>query len=118
MRLPFAITGGIARACLVFYAQACNAAAQLDACQADAAEQGQTRPPALDEVVKLHFVTMVQRDGCLYELDGRKPFPLNLGPSQPGQLLQDAVAVIKSKYMAADPAEVNFNILALAPNVV
>ena len=61
---------------------------------------------------------MVQRDGCLYELDGRKPFPLNLGPSQPGQLLQDAVAVIKSKYMAADPAEVNFNILALAPNVV
>lgn len=105
-------------ACLVFYAQACNAAAQLDACQADAAEQGQTRPPALDEVVKLHFVTMVQRDGCLYELDGRKPFPLNLGPSQPGQLLQDAVAVIKSKYMAADPAEVNFNILALAPNVV
>ena len=31
----------------------------------------QTRPPALDEVVKLHFVTMVQRDGCLYELDGR-----------------------------------------------
>ena len=44
---------------------------QLDTCHADAAEQGQTRPPALDEVVKLHFVTMIQKDGCLYELDGR-----------------------------------------------
>ena len=44
---------------------------ELDKCHADAAEQGQTRPPALDEVVKLHFVVMIQKDGCLYELDGR-----------------------------------------------
>jgi len=90
---------------------------ELDACHAEAAEQGQTRPPALDEVVKLHFVTMIQRDGCLYELDGRKPFPLNLGPCEPGQLLPDAISTIKTRYIDADPSQRDFNILALGPNI-
>lgn len=44
---------------------------ELHKCHADAAEQGQTRPPPIDEVVKRHFVVMIQKDGCLYELDGR-----------------------------------------------
>lgn len=90
---------------------------ELDKCHADAAEQGQTRPPALDEVVKLHFVVMIQKDGCLYELDGRKPFPLNLGPSEPGQLLPHAVSTIQERYINKDPTNVNFNILALGPNI-
>lgn len=61
---------------------------ELDGIHDAAAHSGQTRPPAADESVMLHFVCFVQADGCLYELDGRKPFPINLGPSGPGTLMQ------------------------------
>ena len=53
-----------------------------------AAQAGDTRPPALDEVVALHFVALAQRDGRLLELDGRKPFPIDHGESSPDTLLQ------------------------------
>ena len=53
-----------------------------------AAQAGDTRPPGLDEVVALHFVAIVQREGRLLELDGRKPFPIDHGASSPDALLQ------------------------------
>ncbi len=53
-----------------------------------AAQAGDTRPPGLDEVVALHFVALVQREGRLLELDGRKPFPIDHGSSSPATLLQ------------------------------
>jgi len=53
-----------------------------------AAQEGATRPPDLDEVVALHFVALVQREGRLLELDGRKPFPIDHGPTSPDKLLQ------------------------------
>lgn len=34
-------------------------------------------------------------DGHLYELDGRKSFPINHGPSKPETLLSDAVRAIQ-----------------------
>lgn len=52
-------------------------------------------------------------DGCLYELDGRKVFPINHGPSSADTLLEDATAVVK-KFMARDPEEVRFTVVALA----
>jgi Ubiquitin carboxyl-terminal hydrolase, family 1 len=55
-------------------------------------------------------------DGCLYELDGRKPAPVNHGATSPDTLLQDAVEVV-SQFMARDPTELRFTIVALAPVV-
>lgn len=37
------------------------------------------KAPGLDEDVDLHFITFVEADNHLYELDGRKLFPINHG---------------------------------------
>lgn len=63
-----------------------------------------------------HFVCFVQKEGCLYELDGRKSFPINHGPcGGPGQpdLLNASADVIRA-FMARDPQEVRFTMVALA----
>ena len=51
-------------------------------------------------------------DGHLYELDGRKSFPINHGASNPATLLADACQAIK-KFMDRDPGEMRFTIVAL-----
>ena len=51
-------------------------------------------------------------DGCLYELDGRKAFPINHGPTTQDTLLSDACTVIK-QFMERDPTELRFTIVAL-----
>ena len=35
--------------------------------------------PSLEDSVDYHFVAFVEKDGVLYDLDGRKPGPLNCG---------------------------------------
>lgn len=62
-----------------------------------------------------HFVAFVQKDGSLYELDGRKEFPINHGPSSEETFLQDAAEACR-KYMNRDPCNVNFTIVALTSN--
>lgn len=52
----------------------------------------------------------------LYELDGRKDDAIDHGDSSPSTLLQDACKVIK-QFIARDPDEVRFTILALAHTV-
>jgi len=54
-----------------------------------------------------------QVDGYLYELDGRKSFPVNHGPSSPETILSGACKVIKD-FMARDPDEVRFTIIAFS----
>eukprot|EP01119_Soliformovum_irregulare_P009019 TRINITY_DN22127_c0_g1_i1.p1 TRINITY_DN22127_c0_g1~~TRINITY_DN22127_c0_g1_i1.p1 ORF type:complete len:252 (+),score=52.73 TRINITY_DN22127_c0_g1_i1:33-758(+) len=78
----------------------------------DTANQGQTATPDADADINLHFVAFVERDGHLYELDGRKPHPICHGTSSPDTLLEDAVKVI-SEFMTRDPSEVNFSLMAL-----
>ncbi|KAI8852110.1 hypothetical protein BC829DRAFT_440855 [Chytridium lagenaria] len=63
------------------------------------------------EEVDLHFVALVKVDGRIYELDGRKPFPIDHGPAE--ELLEGSVSVIK-KFMSREPDEVNFTVIALA----
>ncbi|XP_072332263.1 ubiquitin carboxyl-terminal hydrolase isozyme L3 isoform X1 [Scyliorhinus torazame] len=52
------------------------------------AQEGQTEAPSLDEKVDLHFITFVNVDGYLYELDGRKPFPINHGSTTADNFLE------------------------------
>ncbi|XP_050488315.1 ubiquitin carboxyl-terminal hydrolase isoform X1 [Bombus huntii] len=79
----------------------------------DVAQEGQTEVPSDEIPVYHHFVALIHKNGVLYELDGRKPSPINHGTTSPETLLEDAARVCK-EYMARDPEEVCFTVLALA----
>lgn len=76
------------------------------------AQEGQTNTPSAEDPVIHHFVTFVHKDGTLYELDGRKAFPINHGPTTVDSLLEDAAKVCKG-FMARDPNELRFTVMAL-----
>jgi len=77
-----------------------------------AAKEGQTRAPGREDSVDYHFVAFVQVDGQLYELDGRKSAPIVKGRSSPESFLNDAADACK-EYMARDPDNINFTMVAL-----
>jgi ubiquitin carboxyl-terminal hydrolase L3 len=79
------------------------------------AQEGQTEAPKRDASVDLHFIALVLQEGHIYELDGRKPFPINHGPSTLEGFLQDAAKVCRN-FMARDPNELRFTVVALASN--
>ncbi|KAJ8732923.1 hypothetical protein PYW07_015522 [Mythimna separata] len=68
-----------------------------------------------DETVNNHFVTFVNIDGHLFELDGRKSYPIEHGSTSPDTLLEDAVKVCR-EFIARDPENIGFNVVALVPN--
>eukprot|EP01038_Epipyxis_sp_PR26KG_P005186 gene5186-7216_t len=77
------------------------------------ASEGQSEQQAGE--VDNHFICFSLVDGCLYELDGRKKFPINHGPSSNETLLEDACQVVKA-FMDRDPGELRYTIIALAKN--
>lgn len=81
------------------------------AAHADVVHEGQS---AVADDTTQHFVTLVCRQGRLLELDGFKAHPIDHGPSTPESLLEDAVVVLR-QFMARDPEELRFTMLALAP---
>ncbi|XP_046679365.1 ubiquitin carboxyl-terminal hydrolase isozyme L3 [Homalodisca vitripennis] len=76
------------------------------------AQEGQTEAPSPNEPVNFHFVALVCKDGDLYELDGRKSFPINHGPTTPDSLLEDGAKVIR-EYTSRDPDDIRFTVVAL-----
>ncbi|XP_056910771.1 ubiquitin carboxyl-terminal hydrolase isozyme L3 isoform X2 [Takifugu flavidus] len=79
------------------------------------AQEGQTELPGIDEKVNLHFIALVNVGGQLYELDGRKAFPIVHGKTSEDTFLEDALGVCKT-FMDRDPEEVLFTIVALSKN--
>ncbi|XP_041128594.1 ubiquitin carboxyl-terminal hydrolase isozyme L3-like [Polyodon spathula] len=77
------------------------------------AQEGQTEAPSIDEKVDLHFIAFVNVGGQLYELDGRKPFPIVHGTTTEDMFLENAADVCK-KFMARDPDELRFTVVALS----
>lgn len=79
------------------------------------AQEGQTEAPQPETPVNNHFVAFVQVDGSIYELDGRKEFPINHGPiPKPEAFLERAVEVCK-EYIKRQPDNVQFSVVALGP---
>lgn len=79
------------------------------------AQGGQTEAPEPESRVDYHFVAFTHVDGCVYELDGRKEFPVNHGPiSSPEMLLEDAAKICKG-YIERQPDLMQFSIVALSP---
>jgi len=87
-------------------------ASKHDAATSD--EQNQTNRGALDDQLITHFVAIVNVNGKLYELDGRKVKPVNHGDTTQESFLKDCANVVQ-KFMDRDPTEMRFTILALAP---
>lgn len=77
------------------------------------ANEGQTEAPAADADIKYHYNAIVAIDNELYELDGRKNYPISHGKSKPDSFLADAARVCK-EFIARDPNESGFTIMALA----
>ncbi|XP_010902670.2 ubiquitin carboxyl-terminal hydrolase isozyme L3 isoform X1 [Esox lucius] len=77
------------------------------------AQEGQTEAPSIDDKVDLHFIAFVNIGGDLYELDGRKPFPVIHGATSEESFLEDATEVCK-KFMDRDPGELRFTVVALS----
>jgi ubiquitin carboxyl-terminal hydrolase L3 len=78
-----------------------------------AARSGETETPAEDAEVESHFVCFCEVDGCLYELDGTKQFPINHGKISPNGFLQDAANVIKTKFIDKVSNDIRFTMIAL-----
>ncbi|KAJ8960754.1 hypothetical protein NQ318_020047 [Aromia moschata] len=75
------------------------------------AAEGQTEVNP-NEQVNHHFVAFVEKEGNLYELDGRKDFPVNHGPTTQDTFLEDAARVCRS-FMDRDSEDISFTIMAL-----
>ncbi|XP_055849570.1 ubiquitin carboxyl-terminal hydrolase [Episyrphus balteatus] len=82
-------------------------------CHQDLAQEGQTEADP-EEKVNHHFIAFIQKDGELYEMDGRKNFPIKHGSTSDEKFVEDAAKVCK-EFMARDPEELRFTVMALAP---
>ncbi|GJQ78992.1 Uch [Trypoxylus dichotomus] len=86
-------------------------AGQIMSVHQELAQEGQTELKP-DEAVNHHFIAFVHKNGCLYELDGRKEFPINHGTTSPETLLEDAARVCKV-FIERQSDDINFTVLAL-----
>lgn len=86
---------------------------EMGAAHEGSAQEGQTEAPSRDDKINTHFIAFVCKGSDLYELDGRKTGPVLHGKTTPDTLLEDTVEVVR-KFMARDPAQMNFTLMALA----
>lgn len=88
----------------------------LRAAHAAIADDGQTAAPDAHDPVVLHFVAFVRHDGKLVELDGRRSRPVVHDIDVPTQddLLKAAAQFVQQYYVAANPNELGFNMIALS----
>jgi len=92
------------------FLETCQSVAELHKNHAQALLNS-TETPDLEDEAEHHFIAFVHHGGALWELDGRKPLPINCGPSKPEDLLLDASKECQ-KYMAADPDNMKFSLMA------
>ncbi|PZC79442.1 ubiquitin carboxyl-terminal hydrolase [Helicoverpa armigera] len=90
-----------------------NSAAILNAYR-DIVRTGNEPGTEVEETVNNHFVTFIHKDGHLFELDGRKSFPINHGATTPERLLEDAAKVCR-QFIEREPDNIGFNVVALVP---
>lgn len=76
------------------------------------APEGQTAAPNAEDNVYFHYAALCNINGELFELDGRKDFPVSHGKSSDETFLSDAAAVCQ-KFMARDEKELRFSFMAI-----
>ncbi|KAK6456053.1 ubiquitinyl hydrolase 1 [Scheffersomyces xylosifermentans] len=85
-------------------------------------EKGQTAAPSADESVYFHFITYIKgKDNHLYELDGRRKGPIDLGESvKESNIINDPHVREKIQFYIDNADEANkhnFAIMAIAPSM-
>ncbi len=85
-------------------------------------QQGQTPAPDAEEDVNLHFICFTKgRNGHLYELDGRRTGPVDMGPSTNDCDILDSKEVIDKIKLYMSFAEgqdnMNFAMMGLGPKL-
>lgn len=83
-------------------------------------KKGQTEAPSPDTKVDLHFITFIKgTDNHIYELDGRRSGPIDLGLSVEGSnIIGDPILSNKIQFYmdnADDDSKNNFAMLAIGP---
>ncbi|XP_072526717.1 ubiquitin carboxyl-terminal hydrolase isozyme L1 [Salminus brasiliensis] len=76
----------------------------------EVAAEGQCRPEA--DKVNFHFITFVDVNGQLYELDGRMEGPVKHGSTKPDSFVMDAAKVCRG-FTEREKGEVRFSAVAL-----
>ncbi|AMD20437.1 HDL307Cp [Eremothecium sinecaudum] len=82
-------------------------------------QMGQTTAPDPAAAVDLHFITFVEHEGKVYELDGRKSGPLVLGSASSKDLVDEPLIKTRVKwYMdnADEKMKHQFSLLGLGPS--
>ena len=79
----------------------------------EASNQGETKVEDHMETDN-HFIAFVEKDGYLFELDGRKKRPINHGPTSPQLFLRDACVAAKV-FMDREPENLNAGMIVFAP---
>jgi len=74
----------------------------------------QTSRGDINDKVLTHFISIVNVNNTIYELDGRKDGPIPHGSTTEERFLFDGMKVVK-KFMDRDPNEMRFTMLALVP---
>jgi ubiquitin carboxyl-terminal hydrolase L3 len=83
------------------------------------ASEGQTEAPNPDEQILTHFVAFVEKNGQLYELDGRRKCPISHGATTPDNFLRDAAKVCETRIKTLESdstSEYRFSVVALSLN--
>ncbi|ODV81020.1 cysteine proteinase [Suhomyces tanzawaensis NRRL Y-17324] len=84
-------------------------------------QRGQTEAPRAEDPIELHFITFIKgKDNHLYELDGRRNGPIDLGESNSeSNILKDPKIAQKVQFYIDNTDEVNkhnFAIMAIGPS--
>lgn len=78
---------------------------------------GQSESPTSVGEIDTHFVAFVNRQGTILELDGRRDGPVNRGKIADNSDFGLAVLdVVQSVFVANNPEDIRFSILALCPS--
>lgn len=96
----------------------------LESAHAAAAATGDTKAPAADASIDLHFVTFIKdKENNLWELDGRRKGPLNRGKLEPDQdVLSEqgqalGVQAFLKREEEAGGGELRFSVIMLGPSM-
>lgn len=86
---------------------------ELDLIYRNAALSGSSEPPAADTEIDHHYICLVRRLGCLYELDGDRTGPIYRGNVEDDEdILSERGFNTLKMYMNSCP-EGSFSLLAL-----